>query len=117
MVNNIMTNEQMLNASLSDNNFRIELSDLIEYVVFDELFNYIEIELNNFNLEYKILTPLNHGHKISHISHISRKIYFNMYENKNLNKALYFMFGFNNNIHDKLYKLRTTIDNENRLKY
>ena len=70
MVNNIMTNEQMINASLSDNNFRIELSDLIEYVVFDELFNYLEIELNNFNLEYKILTPLNYGHKISNISHI-----------------------------------------------
>ena len=47
-----------------------------------------------------------------------KKIYFNMYENKkNLNKALYFMFGFNNNIHEKLYKLRTTIDKENRYKF
>ena len=112
-----MTNEQMLNASLSNNNFRIELSDLIDDVVFDELFNYIEIKLNNFNLEYKILTPLNYGHKISNISHVSKKIYFNMYENKNLNKALYFMFGFNSNIQSKLYKLRTIIDKENRLKY
>ena len=46
-----------------------------------------------------------------------KKIYFNMYENKNLNKALYFMFGFNSNIHSKLYKLRTIIDKENRYKF
>lgn len=115
--NNTITNEQRLNASLSYNNFRIELSDMVKDVIFDELFNYLEIELNNFHLGYKILTPLNYGYKISHISHLSQKKYFNMYENKNLNKTLYFMFGFNSDIHDKLYKLRTTIDKENRSRF
>ena len=76
MVSNIITNEQLLNARLSIDNFRIELSDSIEDVVFDELFNYVEVELNNFHLEYKILTPLNYGGKISHISHLSKKNLF-----------------------------------------
>lgn len=105
-----MTNNNKMIQSIIDNKLTIEIIDT--EVIFDELFNYVELTIDEEFLRYSRVDPLNYGRRFKEISHtINLHNNYFLYVDKKL-YSLHFMIKFNKDIHNKLYNLKITIDKQ-----